>query len=1628
MLIIARSHPILATQRHAPLTPHGTLNLPDALQGPASQAIGAQDPAYSAVASAEGFRARNSAQGFSTAFARSGVTVRSGGLGLGLTLTGAGFGTASAPVLAARPQARANRVTYDHGWLQEWYVNGPVGLEQGFTVPHAPAAPASGPLQLSLSVSGGTHATELAGDKGVRFGVGHESLIYGAPTAIDARGHSLRSWLQLRGYELVLRVDTRHAVYPVHIDPFIQQGSKITAGEVGAGIFGGAVAISADGKTALVGAPNDSPHNVVREGAVWVFIRSGESWIQQGEPLTGGEGQAGYFGASVALSADGNTALVGAPGGGNKEEPAYVFTRSGSKWSLQASVKGSSETSTSNFGSGVSLSEDGNTAIVGASGEKVGAQAGAGAVYAFTRSAEKWSQQGERLTGSGENGAGSLGESVALSAEGNTAVIGAPGNAENKGAVWTFERSGGVWKQAGSKFAPKGETGEGRFGASVAVAGEGTELEGLFGAPGDNGKIGAVWAVAYESPGEWLFEEKMTGSGESGKAEFGMRVALAYNNFESFALVGGGADNGSAGATWALYDENPEVSWTQKKFTAGSEELGTGGFGGAVAISADGETGFAAAPTDDSAHFGLGAVWAYQRSGTTTWNQQGEKLTGMTELGAGEFGINTTISADGRTALVGARLANEEHGAAWVFVRSGAEWIHQAKLTGGAEEVGIAGFGKEVALSTDGNTALIGGALDEGQTGAAWVFTRSGGKWKQQGKKLVEPKTHLFGNGLALSGDGNTAVICTYENEPHEYVFTRTGEAWAMQSVITRPAGEPTASFGETATMSNDGQTLVLGSYQDHEERGGVWVFVKHNGVWTQQGPKLTGAGEKGEHFGTTALSADGSTLLVGAPGATPPGAPTGNHTGVAYVFIRTGESWALQGGELVGTGVEAFVSSFGTGVALSGDGNTALIGGGVHEGKGALWEFKRFEGSWRQVGEKIVASGQEGEAEFGNNMGLSADGTTALVAGPADASKLGAAWVFMESPSLAGASATEVTEKTAQLHATVNPQGEAVTECKFEYGTSTAYDSEASCTASPGSGTSPVGVTASIIELTPDTVYHFRLVSSNGHGVQQTEDATFTTLAEAAKGKTAEPTVPAKAETEGGGLAVEGKGGTGEVTIGAYGSNTGGADLIGAKGTYFQVYRSEGSSFTTVKYTDCELDGAKALWWFNKETGWEPIPASMAVYTAGPPACITVTATEATSPDIEQLSDPRHVGGEAMNAVTGKCEPAKGGGYNGEKESMCTTTDTVKEKAKGAGAFEWYGASSEPCFPLKKGFWKVVKELPSANGLPTSECETKDEKKELGAGKYERAENATRGTGGGIALKVSPQEAEPVLRCTGSSTLAGEFTSTHHSVETITYTGCEHHKAECQSSNATADGTVITHQLESYVSKAIKENGIEKATEKYELVLAGKADQAGAGREPFMEFECNGVEFTVTGGVEGALSGGFRLNTMAKSLAAGFEPGEGAQEMYVQEGANAPEEVGLTSSATIEYKPHQEFEIGEPHEFPEASVVELKQRIEGEKHFLKEERSAKAGQTVEYEIIVRNIGTLTRTFSLIGPKSCEHVAWTGKKPQPLAAGKAGAFTCKEKLVAGRLPFAATVEGSQGFGKHESNKLKINVQ
>ncbi|HWX96169.1 MAG TPA: alkaline phosphatase family protein [Solirubrobacteraceae bacterium] len=97
--------------------------------------------------------------------------------------------------------------------------------------------------------------------------------------------------------------------------------------------------------------------------------------------------------------------------------------------------------------------------------------------------------------------------------------------------------------------------------------------------------------------------------------------------------------------------------------------------------------------------------------------------------------------------------------------------------------------------------------------------------------------------------------------------------------------------------------------------------------------------------------------------------------------------------------------------------------------------------------------------------------------------------------PKVETASAGSVTQTAAKLSATVNPNGGEVSDCHFDYGTSTAYGSSAPCSASPGSGSSPVAVSAALAALKPNTAYHFRIVATNPGGTSQDSDRSFSTL-----------------------------------------------------------------------------------------------------------------------------------------------------------------------------------------------------------------------------------------------------------------------------------------------------------------------------------------------------------------------------------------------------------------------------------------------------------------------------------------------------------------------------------------------------
>ncbi len=442
----------------------------------------------------------------------------------------------------------------------------------------------------------------------------------------------------------------------------------------GSDLFGDSVALSADGNTLAVGAPaedgatsgvngSEGNNGESEAGAVYVFRRDNQgTWEQQAYVKASELHSFALFGASVALSADGNTLAVGSmyedgvlPGEEEElilaEGAAYIFVRDGNGvWSEQEHIKARSAEEGDSFGFSVALSADGNTLAAGAIGEDSGigginedqyddSAPDSGVVYIFARNdQQEWNEQAS-IKPSYPSEDDYFGFNVALSGDGDTLVAGAPGessfatgvdgdpsddSALATGAAFVFVRdSNASWSEQAYIKASETEWGD-LFGARVTLSADGDTLAvGTYGedfAPDDEqadlamGR-GAVYMFVRDDSSLWSQEARLQPSTVDAEDGFG------------------GGDFDSGPATIAL--------------SAQGDILAVG------AIAEDGRgTGFEGDPSDDSAA-DAGAVYLFMRDEGGNWLEQA--YLKATNTGAGDaFGASVALSADGTTLAVGA--------------------------------------------------------------------------------------------------------------------------------------------------------------------------------------------------------------------------------------------------------------------------------------------------------------------------------------------------------------------------------------------------------------------------------------------------------------------------------------------------------------------------------------------------------------------------------------------------------------------------------------------------------------------------------------------------------------------------------------------------------------------------------------------------------------------------------------------------------------------------------------------------------------------------------------------------------------------------------------------------------------
>jgi tartrate dehydratase beta subunit/fumarate hydratase class I family protein len=413
---------------------------------------------------------------------------------------------------------------------------------------------------------------------------------------------------------------------------------------------------------------------------------------------------------------------------------------------------------------------------------------------------------------------------------------------------------------------------------------------------------------------------------------------------------------------------------------------------------------------DDTSVYSAGAVYVFTRRNTTSpWTQQAYVKASNPQVGA-EFGHVVNLSADGNTLAVSAYFEasaakgingnqNDDSipqaGAVYVFARRGAAWSQQAYIkasnTGEAGTDGNFGdgdqFGFSMSLSDDGNTLAVGANAEDGSAkgingdqndnsmqsaGAVYVYVRSGTAWTQQAyvKSANMAGNVQFGYSVALSADGNTLAASSFDeggasrvvNGPYTpgrngsgavYVFTRAGTAWTQQAYLKASNAEANDSLGVHVSISDDGNTVAVGSLDedctavgvnpsalcDSEMRtdtstGAAYVFIRNGTQWAQQAFFKASNTGKEDWFGSRLqISGDGNTLAVSAQleDSAAQGIngkqddDSAQEAGAVYFFTRAGTTWA-QKAYVKGSNNEAF-DEFGSSVALSRDGKTMAVG-----------------------------------------------------------------------------------------------------------------------------------------------------------------------------------------------------------------------------------------------------------------------------------------------------------------------------------------------------------------------------------------------------------------------------------------------------------------------------------------------------------------------------------------------------------------------------------------------------------------------------------------------------------------------------------------------------------------------------
>ncbi len=575
-------------------------------------------------------------------------------------------------------------------------------------------------------------------------------------------------------------------------------------------------AVDVDGDFAIASSPKNNG-----EGAAYIYERQGIEWKQKRNRVRkrmvpmDKEG-ATAFGVSVAIQ--GEIAVIGATGGIVGEEPVgavYIFSYTYPPfWNQEAKLVAGTRTAGDALGFSVAIND--NAVIAGAPKHSAGGLA-SGAASIFRRGEEDSWVETVQLSDGDTASEEQFGISVAIS--GNVAISGAQqddSTAPNAGAVYVFERRGSLWLQRAKIVADDAKAGD-LFGSAVALSGD-TAVIGAIGVDDAGPEAGAAYVFIRVDADEWAQQAKLTGADIGIFDRFGKAIALHDNT----AIVGvAGKDEGAEDSGAAYVFIRNGTNWTQQAKLTHSDAVPGDRFGFSVSVT--GDNILIGAPLSNTAGPDSGAAYLFTRNGLS-WNEEFKLIPNDTGVGDA-FGY--AVELDENTAIIGAPKEDrreEDMGAAYIYVKTQAGWVQQAKLIATESSAGDE-FGAAVAIHE--NTAIVGAwrddePLSEGvdataniDKGAAYAFLREDLSWVQKRRITASQanRADLFGASVDIKGAfaiiGAAGNDTAGDNSGAAFIYNPIDLGFLSADVPF--SVEP--SFHTLSTFGNIKQTTVFQNY-----------------------------------------------------------------------------------------------------------------------------------------------------------------------------------------------------------------------------------------------------------------------------------------------------------------------------------------------------------------------------------------------------------------------------------------------------------------------------------------------------------------------------------------------------------------------------------------------------------------------------------------------------------------------------------------------------------------------------------------------------------------------------------------------------------------------------------------------